>query len=34
VHLIEVDAGGAVRVLEWNLPLVIGPVSPRRATMG
>lgn len=31
VHLIEVDAGGAVRVHEWNVPLVIGPVSPRRA---
>lgn len=30
-HLVDVDVNGSLRALEWNVPLVPGPLAPRRA---
>lgn len=30
VHIIDVDAAGALRAIEWNVPLIDGPVGRRR----
>lgn len=34
VHVIAVDPGGAVRAIEWNVPLVDGAVGRRRSVDG
>ena len=30
VHIIDVDPAGSLRAIEWNVPLIDGPIGRRR----